>query len=88
MAWNKTGTQLLPKYREALHSEAGVALEGLGYVKQENGEYVLELGTIEGRPVNAIVNLAVSGRTEFAKKTPKAKEAAVAEAINLTEIFD
>lgn len=69
--WSKNPTQLKTNARKAVFEQA-VAEHLSQFEMQENGELVLSLGTIEGRPVNLIVKASVSGRTDFAKKERKA----------------
>ncbi len=52
-----------------------------------NGEFVKNLGTIEGRPINAVVRLSITTRTEFEKST-KTKAPKEVQEVNLESIFD
>lgn len=62
-------------------------LELSNFERMPNGEFVKHLGTIEGRPITAVIRLSITTRTEFDKvakeKTPKEEEK-----IDLTTLFD
>lgn len=86
--WNKSGTQLLPKVRKAIYDKA-IADYLSAFEAQPNGELVVPLGEIEGKPVNLIVNATVSGRTVFEKKTAtKAKAEVEEEVVDVDSLFD
>ena len=52
-----------------------------------NGEFVKYLGTIEGKPINAVIRLSITTRTEF-DKVAKEKAPKEVEKIDLESIFD
>ena len=86
--WNKSGTQLLKAPRDDFYADMKAMLEGIGFVEQPNREFVYTYGEVEGRTVNAIVNLSISGRTSFEKKAPAVKEAVEKEVIDIAELLN
>lgn len=78
--------QLKEAVRKPIHEE--IAQQELtNFERMPNGEFVKHLGTIEGKPINAVIRLSITTRTDFDKST-KAKAPKEAEAINLDSIFD
>ena len=78
--------QLKEAVRKPIYEK--VAQEELtNFERMPNGEFVKYLGTIEGKPINAVIKLSISTRTEFEKgakkQTPKE-----AEVVDLESIFD
>lgn len=75
----------MPAVREQLHKQ--VADKYLGdFTRMPNGEYVLHLLDVEGKPVNAVIQLAITGRNEFVKATKKNKP--VTEVIEVPNLFE
>lgn len=44
------------------------------YVRMDNGEYVLELITEEGKTIKAVINLSISTKENFSKPVRKGKK--------------
>lgn len=83
--FSKNG-QLLPAIRKPLFDK--VVKEQLGaFTLQPNGELVMQLGTIEGKPVSAVVKLSISTRTNFDKKE-RTKVVEEQEEIDVNSLFD
>lgn len=80
--------QLLPKARKPLYDKIVAELVADGYVAMPNGELVKTLGTVDGNPINAIVNLSVSTRTEFGKRTRTKAQTNDTEEIDVNQLFD
>lgn len=78
--------QLKESVRKPIHEEVA-QLELSNFERMPNGEFVKNLGTIEGRPINAVVRLSITTRTEFEKST-KAKAPKEVKEVNLESIFD
>lgn len=80
--------QLLPKARKPIYDKVVAELKADGYAVMPSGELVKTLGTVDGQPINAIINLSVSTRTEFEKRTKGKATVAEPEVIDLNELFD
>lgn len=78
--------QLKESVRKPIYEEVA-QLELANFERMPNGEFVKNLGTIEGRPINAVIRLSITPRTDFEKAT-RAKAPKEAEKIDLTTIFD
>lgn len=78
--------QLKESVRKPIHEEVA-KLELSNFELMPNGEFVKHLGTIEGKPINAVIRLSITPRTDFEKAT-KAKAPKEEEKIDLTTLFD
>ena len=78
--------QLKESVRKPIHEEVA-QLELANFERMPNGEFVKHLGTIEGKPINAVIRLSITTRTEFDKAT-RAKAPKEEEKIDLESIFD
>lgn len=78
--------QVKPAVRERIYEKV-VADHFQGWTVQPNGELTLEVGSVEGRVINAIVKPVISPRTNFEKKTAKKKEVET-QAVDLSTLFD
>lgn len=80
--------QLLPKARKPIYDKVVAELKEQGFDVMPSGELVKTLGTIGGKPINAIVSLSVSTRTEFEKRTKSKAPAQDLEVETVEDLFD
>ena len=63
------GGQVAPAYREPLREKMVAELQEQGWVKQENGQITKDLFVYQDTPVRAVIDLSISTKQDFSKKT-------------------
>lgn len=80
------GGQVAPAYREPLREKTVAELQEQGWVLQENGQMTKDLFVYQGTPIRAVINLSISTKQDFAKKS-KASKAVDKPVIDINELL-